>query len=96
MKSFVRIVVSEPTDWKGGNLFGEIVSERDDSKLKVRLSQTLKGCKFSSNTLILTPRFEKETFKSLQQHYAVKINGSIINEQTNEQEHLISGIVTYD
>jgi hypothetical protein len=33
----VRIVVAEPFEWKYGNLFGKILSERNGDKLKVKL-----------------------------------------------------------
>jgi len=95
-KPTVRIVVSEPFEWTYGNLFGEILSERNGDKLKVRLTQQIKGKSFSSDILLLTPRFKDETFKPLQQYYSVTVNGSLINEQTNEQDFIFVGDVTYD
>lgn len=92
----VRIVVIEPIEWNAGNLFGEIISERDGNKLKVRLTRRIKGKTFSNNILMLMPSIESETFKPLQQYYSVGVNGSIINEQTNEQVFVITGNVTYD
>lgn len=92
----VRIIVLEPSEWNQGNLFGEIVSERGGDKLKVRLTRRIKGRTFSSNILMLTPSMKNETFKPLQQYYSVGVNGSIINEHTNEEEFVISGNVTYD
>ncbi|WP_255695575.1 hypothetical protein [Pedobacter sp. MC2016-14] len=44
----------------------------------------------------MEPSIENETFKPLQQYYSVSVNGSIINEQANEQEFVITGNVTYD
>ncbi len=95
-KPTVRIVVVEPFEWTYGNLFGEILSERNGDKLKVRLTQQIKGKSFSSDILLLTPRFKDETFKPLQQYYSVTVNGSLINEETNEQDFIIIGNVTYD
>jgi len=92
----VRIIVLEPSDWNQGNLFGEILSDRGGEKLKVKLTQSIKGRMFSSDILILTPFIKNETFKPLQQYYSVSINGSIINEHTNEQEFIIISNVTYD
>ena len=95
-KLTVRIVVAEPFEWTYGNLFGEILSERNGDKLKVRLTQQIKGKSFSSDILLLTPRIKDETFKPLQQYYSVTVNGSLINEDTNEQEFICIGNVTYD
>ena len=95
-KPTVRIVVAEPFEWNYGNLFGEILSDRNGDKLKVRLTQQIKGKSFSSNILLLTPRYKDETFKPLQQYYSVTINGSLINEETDEQDFIIVGNVTYD
>ena len=92
----IRIIVLEPREWNQGNLFGEIMSERGGDKLKVRLTRSIKGRTFSSDILMLIPSIENETFKPLQQYYSVRVNGSIINEHTNEQEFVISGNVTYD
>ncbi len=95
-KPTVRIVVAEPFEWTYGNLFGEIISERNGDKLKVRLTQKIKGESFSSDILLLTPRFKDETFKPLQQYYSVTINGALVNKNTDEQEFIIVGNVTYD
>ena len=95
-KPTVRIVVEEPFEWNYGNLFGEILHERNGDKLKVRLTQQIKGKSFSSDILLLTPRFKNETFKPLQQYYSVTVNGSLINELTNEQDFIIISNVTYD
>lgn len=95
-KPTVRIVVVKPFEWTYGNLFGEILSERNGDKLKVRLTQKIKGKSFSSDLLILTPRFKDENFKPLQQNYSVAVIGSLINEVTNEQDFIIIGIITYD
>lgn len=95
-KPAVRIVVAEPFEWPYGNLFGEILSERNGDKLKVRLTQKIKGKSFSSDILLLTPRFKDETFKPLQQYYSVAVNGSLVNEETNEHDFIIIGNVTYD
>ncbi len=95
-KPTVRIVVAEPFEWTHGNLFGEILTERNGDKLKIKLTQQIKGKTFSSDILLLTPRFKNETFKLLQQYYSVTVNGSLINEETNEQDFIIIGNVTYD
>jgi len=92
----VRIIVAEQLEWAYGNLFGEIISVRNGCSLKVRLTQRIKGKSFSSYILILTPRFKNETFKPLQQYYSVAINGALVNEETNEQDFIIIGNVTYD
>lgn len=95
-KLTVRIVVAEPFEWTYGNLFGEIISERHGDKLIVRLTQKINGKSFLSDILLLTPRFKNETFKPSQQYYSVTVNGSLINEETNEQDFIITGNVTYD
>ena len=95
-KPTVRIVVAEPFEWTYGNLFGEILSERNGDKLKVRLTQQINGKSFISDILLLTPRFKDDTFEPLQQYYSVTVNGSLIDEETNEQEFIIVGSVTYD
>jgi len=95
-KPTVRIVVAEPFEWTYGNLFGEILSERNGDKLKVRLTQQINGKSFISDILLLTPRFKDDTFEPLQQYYSVTVNGSLIDEETNEQEFIIVGNVTYD
>lgn len=95
-KPTVRIVVAEPFEWTYGNLFGEIISERNDDKLKVRLTQKIMGKSFSSDIMLLTPRFKDETFKPLQQYYSVTINGALVNGETNEQDFIIIGNVIYD
>jgi hypothetical protein len=95
-KQTVRIVVAEPFEWKYGNLFGEILSERNGDKLKVKLTQTIQGKSFSSDILLLTPRIKDETFKLLKQYYSVTVNGALINEDNNEQDFIIIGNVTYD
>lgn len=92
----IRIVVSEPFEWKYGNLFGIILSERNGDKLKVKLNQTIQGKSFSSNILLLTPRIKNETFKQLKQYNSVTVNGALINEETNELDFIIIGNVTYD
>lgn len=92
----VKIIVAKPFEWTYGNLFGEIISERDGDKLKVRLTQKINGKSFSSDILLLTPRYKDETFKPLQQYYSVTINGALVCEQTNEQDFIIIGNVTYD
>jgi hypothetical protein len=95
-KPTVRIVVAEPFEWKYGNLFGEILSERNGDKLKVKLTQIIQGELFSSDILLLTPRIKDETFKPLQQYYSVTVNGALINEETDELDFIIIGNVTYD
>jgi len=95
-KPTVRIVVADPFEWTYGNLFGQILSEGNGDKLKVRLTRQVKGKSFSSDILLLTPRFKDETFKPLQQYYSVTVNGSFINEEINEQDFIIVGNVTYD
>ncbi|GAB3013901.1 hypothetical protein GCM10027051_16460 [Niabella terrae] len=95
-KPIVRIVVAEPFEWTYGNLFGEILSERNGTNLKIKLTQQINGKSFSSDILLLTPRFEKDSFKSLQQYYSITVNGSLLNEKTNEQNFIIIGNVTYD
>ena len=92
----VRIIVAEPFEWTYGNLFGEILSERNGDKLRVRLTQQINGKSFSSDILLLTPLYKGETFKPLLQYYSVAVYGSLINEDTNEQEFIIVGNVTYD
>jgi hypothetical protein len=60
-KATVRIVVAEPFEWTYGNLFEEILSERNGDKLKVRLTQHINGKSFLSEIVLLTPRFKDES-----------------------------------
>jgi len=75
----VRIIVSEPWDWKE-NLFGIIVSDRGGDKLLVKLTKPVIGKKLTSDLIELTPRYEKTTFNSLSQHYSVTVGGALVTE----------------
>jgi len=91
----VRIIVSEPWDWKE-NLFGIIVSDRGGDKLLVKLTKPVIGKKLTSDLIELTPRYEKTTFNSLSQHYSVTVGGALVTENSDEFDYIIIGSVTLD
>ena len=91
----VRIIVSEPWDWEE-NLFGTILSDRGGEKLLVKLTKPIKGKKFTSDLIELKPRYEKETFKPLAQHYSVTVGGALVKEENDEFDYIIIGSVTID
>ena len=91
----VRIIVSEPWDWKG-NLFGTILSDRGGQKLLVELTKSITGKKLTSNLIELTPRYEKTTFKPLTQNYSVTVGGALVTKDTDEFDYIIIGSVTID
>jgi len=91
----VRIIVNEPWDWEG-NLFGTILSDRGGDKLLVRLTKPLKGKKLTSDLIELRPRYVKETFKPLSQHYSVTVGGGLVKEDSDEFDYIIIGSVTID
>lgn len=91
----VRIIVSDPWDWEE-NLFGTILSDRGGDKLLVNLTKPIKGSKLTSDLMELKPRYEKETFKPLGQHYSVTVGGALVNEENNELDYIIIGSVTLD
>ncbi len=92
----VRIIVSEPWEWSEGNLFGTILSDRGGDKLIVKLTKVIKGKKLTSDLLKLTPRYEKQTFKPLTQHYSVTVGGALITTDTEEFDYILIGSVTID
>lgn len=92
----VRIIVSEPFEWKHGNLFGTIEDDRGGKRLKVRLTKKIKGKKLTSDLVELKPRFEKETFKPLLQNYSVTVNGALIKENSEDFDYILIGTVTID
>ena len=91
----VRIIVSEPWDWKG-NLFGTILSDRGGQKLLVELTKSITGKKLTSNLIELTPRYEKTTFKPLTQNYSVTVGGALVTKDTDEFDYIIIGSMTID
>ena len=91
----VRIIVSEPWDWEE-NLFGTIISDRGGEKLLVKLTKPIKGKKLTSDLIELKPRYEKETFKPLGQHYSVTVGGALVKEENDEFDYIIIGSVTID
>jgi len=92
----VRIIVSEPFEWAHGNLFGTIIYDRGGEKITVKLSKEIKGKKFTSDLLELSPRYEKETFKPLTQNYSVTVGGALIKENSSEFDYMLIGSVTID
>ncbi|PHQ28865.1 hypothetical protein [Leeuwenhoekiella nanhaiensis] len=91
----VRIIVSEPWDWKE-NLFGTILSDRGGEKLLVKLTKPIKGKKLTNHLIELRPRYEKEAFKPLGQYYSVTVGGALVKEENDEFEYIIIGSVTID
>jgi len=91
----VRIIVSEPQDWKE-NLFGTILSDRGGEKLLVKLNKPVKGNKLTSDLIELKPRHEKETFKPLGQYYSVTVGGALLSEKQDELDYILIGSVTLD
>lgn len=92
----VRILVSEPFEWDYGNLFGTIEDDRGGKSLKVRLTKTIKGKKLTSDLIELRPRYENESFKTLNQYYSVTVGGALIKENSDEFDYIIIGSVTID
>lgn len=91
----VRIIVSEPWDWKE-NLFGTILSDRGGDKILVELIKPIKGKKLTSNLMELRPRYEKESFKPLSQYYSVTVGGALVKKNSDDFDYIIIGIVTLD
>jgi len=91
----VRIIVSEPWDWKE-NLFGTILSDKGGDKLLVKLTKPITGKKMTSDLINLTPRYEKTNFKSLSQYYSVTVGGALVTVDTDEFDYIIIGSVTLD
>ncbi|WGK94196.1 MULTISPECIES: hypothetical protein [Flavobacterium] len=91
----VRIIVSEPWDWKE-ILFGKILSDRGGNKLLVKLTKPLTGDKLTSDLIELSPRYEKTTFKTLLQHYSVTVAGALVTENPGEFDYIIIGSVILD
>ncbi|UWX55741.1 hypothetical protein NYZ99_04765 [Maribacter litopenaei] len=91
----VRIIVSEPWDWEE-NLFGTILSDRGGDKLLVKLTKPIKGKTLTSDLLELRPRYEKETFKPLSQHYSVTVGGALVKEDSDEFDYIIIASITID
>jgi hypothetical protein len=92
----VRIIIHEPKKWKDGNVFGEILSERNGKKMIVKLTKSIKGKIIESDIVELKPQNENETFKPLFQNYSIKINGNLIDKNKEVSEYIISGSVTFD
>jgi hypothetical protein len=91
----VRIIVSEPWEWKHGNLFGTVVSQRGQVLL-VRLSKAIEGNSFTSDLMELRPRYQGETFKRLEQFYSVTVGGALVHSETKETDYVMIGSVTMD
>lgn len=92
----VRIIVSEPLERNYGNLFATIEDDRGGKSLKVRLSNEIKGNKLTSALMELKPRYEKETFKPLLQNYSVTIEGTLIKDDSEDLDYILTGTVTID
>ncbi|MBX9782524.1 MAG: hypothetical protein K2X48_04435 [Chitinophagaceae bacterium] len=91
----VRIIVSEPWDWKE-NLFGTIVSDRDSDKLLVKLTKPITGKKLTNDLIELSPRYEKTAFKPLSQYNSVTVGGALVTENSDGFDYIIIGSVTID
>lgn len=91
----VRIIVNEPWDFSG-NLFGTIISDRGGDKLLVKLTKPIKGKKLTSDLIELSPRYAKETFKPLGQHYSVTVGGALVTADNDDFDYIIIGSVTID
>ncbi len=92
----VRIIVNEPFEWRHGNLFGTIEDDRGGKRLKVRLTNKIKGKKMTSDLIELKPRYENETFKPLLQNYSVTVGGALINDDSEDFDYILIGTVTID
>ena len=90
----IRIIVSEPSNW-GENLFGTIISDRGN-KILVKLTNTIKGKKLTSDLMELTPEEPFTTFKYLYQFYSVIANGVLLTQNLKDSESIIIGSVTID
>jgi hypothetical protein len=50
----------------------------------------------NSDLLELSPHYEKNTFKPLTQNYSVTIDGALIQQDLDEFDSILTGIVTID
>lgn len=91
----VRFIVSEPSEWEHGNLFGRVIKQRGNSLL-IKLSAPIEAKEFSSDLLELRPRYQGDYFKLLEQFYSVIVRGTLIHPGTNRSDHVIIGSVTMD
>jgi len=91
----VRIIVREPSGWDE-NLFGTILSDRGGKRLLVELTKPIKWNRLKSDLIELRPIYEKETFKPLQQYYAVNVQGTLIGKDGEEIVLLLVGQVALD
>ncbi|MFD2969283.1 hypothetical protein [Sphingobacterium bambusae] len=91
----VRIMVSEPRGWDE-NLFGKILSDRGGKRLLVELTKPIKWNRLKSDLIALRPIYEKDTFKPLQQYYAVNVQGTLIGKDGEEIVLLLVAQVTLD
>jgi hypothetical protein len=92
----VKIIVHKPEIWKYGNIFGDILSERNGNKLIVKMTKSIKGENIESKFIELKPQNEAETFKPLFRNSTVMVNGNIFDENNEISEYVISGSVTFD
>lgn len=91
----LRIIVHEPNDWKDGNLFREIVSERK-GVIQVRTSRSITGRRITSDLIEFKPLRENETFSQLLQYASVFGVGELIDKQTGTRDLHIMGTLTTD
>jgi len=94
--SSVRIVVHKPVNRKNEKLFGTVIYERHGNKLIIKLSESLKGSKVTSDMVLISPQNIKEIFKPENQQYTVMVDGTLISEDHEEQEASISGMLSFD
>ena len=90
----VRIIVSEPFEWKYGNLFGQITSDRGGDKLMVKLTHEIKCNKLKGDIVELKPRYTNERVILLEKYYSLTVNGTLVTPQG--REFVFAGSVTMD
>jgi hypothetical protein len=91
----VRIIVSEPYEWAYGNLFGTVISSKGN-KILIKLSKPIVGNKWESDLLEVSPRYQGESFKPLEQYYSVTIGGALRKENSDEFDYILIGTITID
>ena len=92
----VRIIIKEPEERVGKNLFGTIISDRGGKTLMVRLTEPISGKQLKSDLLRLSPVDPVATFRPLEQYYGLEISAHLVVEQKGDDESLFSGVVALD
>ncbi len=93
VKTGIRIHINKPFRLFRRDYFG-IVEKQNKNELIVRLNKSIRIKSTKGNLILLKP-LKNEAFKSLIQHYPVKITGSVIKDSDNPKTKFF-GIVILD